>query len=947
VKTRRYLGGRFGTRMSVLALVSLLSIGLIAASQIGASASPASLTLTPNSVTGGNSPAGTIQLTDPAPSGGVQFMLKSSDDHIASTPARVMVAAGSTTVSFVVSTQPVSSSQDVKIGAWSSSLHARLSATLTVTPDASSPPPPPPSPPANTAPPTVSGSAVVGQALNATSGSWSGTTPISYAYQWLRCNSSGASCSSISGATASSYTPVTADVASTLRAQVTASNSAGQATAQSAQTQAVQSAAASTFGTTTVGTATDYATADLKEVSVYSVAQAGSVSKLTGYISGLGASSGSQRLRAVLYADSSGSPGALLGTSNEITVAGGKAWGWVDFPFPSAISISAGKVWMGYIATSTSNLTQLRYSSVTNELHYNNNSYSSGASSPFGTPKLASMHYSLYGTYASTSSASTLPVNTTAPTVSGSAVVGQALNATSGSWSGTTPISYAYQWLRCNSTGGSCSSIAGATTSAYTSVTADVGSTLRAQVTASNSAGQATAQSAQTQVMQAAPSPSPSPGAGLANLWVGASGTCARSASPVAYSAATSCGTFDAAYHAAVMNDTVDVKCGTYPGWTFSLDSKKTGGTVTFQPESTGCVTVNGLVSFGANASYITIHGFTINNPNVTIANVTSGVNRNVTIDGNLLNVGQKTNGYTVGLYTNIDGWRITNNTIGPTCCGYNAGGTSGNSPVGINIGKPSTTAPNANNVTISNNLIQYVMRDTQYWPTSQFGPAPDQTCTNARGCHIDGIHIWGLTNSTISYNRLYGVECQGIFLEPTNGSLNSNVNIIGNAISDVVGGCSNKGIYVNANGSTTTTSGTWNIAFNSGNSQLILTNGCGGCAAGTVWNLTGNAMTLFVTNASGNNAGCQVPGTTINYSYNVWGSGGTGQACGANDIVSSVAFVNAADPPSAGIDLHLGATGAADNFVPSAVCTAITTTDMDGQARSAGARCDAGADER
>ena len=63
----------------------------------------------------------------------------------------------------------------------------------------------PPSPPSNTALPVVSGTAQQGQALSTSKGTWTGS-PTSYAYQWQDCNSSGASCSAISGATASSYT---------------------------------------------------------------------------------------------------------------------------------------------------------------------------------------------------------------------------------------------------------------------------------------------------------------------------------------------------------------------------------------------------------------------------------------------------------------------------------------------------------------------------------------------------------------------------------------------------------------------------------------------------------------------------------------------------------------------------------------------------------------------
>src|SRR5947207_6873638 len=87
----------------------------------------------------------------------------------------------------------------------------------------------PASPPVNTALPVVSGTAQVGQTLTASTGSWGGTQPLSYAYQWQRCDS-GATCGAIVGATGSSYLVAGGDAGMTLRVAVTASNSAGSAT---------------------------------------------------------------------------------------------------------------------------------------------------------------------------------------------------------------------------------------------------------------------------------------------------------------------------------------------------------------------------------------------------------------------------------------------------------------------------------------------------------------------------------------------------------------------------------------------------------------------------------------------------------------------------------------------------------------------------------------------
>ena len=80
-----------------------------------------------------------------------------------------------------------------------------------------------------------------------------------------------------------------------------------------------------------------------------------------------------------------------------------------------------------------------------------------------------------------------VPVNTTLPAISGTAEQGQTLSVDTGSWD-NSPTSYAYQWQRCDSSGNNCVDISGATSNSYDLVAADVGSTLRATVTATNDA---------------------------------------------------------------------------------------------------------------------------------------------------------------------------------------------------------------------------------------------------------------------------------------------------------------------------------------------------------------------------------------------------------------------------------------------------------------------------
>jgi hypothetical protein len=104
-----------------------------------------------------------------------------------------------------------------------------------------------PPPPSDISPPTISGSAVQGQALTETRGSWS-NAPTSYGYQWEDCDSSGANCSAITGATGQTYVLTATDVGDTLRAQETASNAGGTGGAASSAATALAQAASSGVG---------------------------------------------------------------------------------------------------------------------------------------------------------------------------------------------------------------------------------------------------------------------------------------------------------------------------------------------------------------------------------------------------------------------------------------------------------------------------------------------------------------------------------------------------------------------------------------------------------------------------------------------------------------------------------------------------------------------------
>jgi sugar lactone lactonase YvrE len=289
-----------------------------------------------------------------------------------------------------------------------------------------------PQPPSNTVPPTISGTAQQGQTLGASTGTWTGS-PTSYSYQWQRCDPLGANCAAIPLATGTSYGPVDADVGSTLRVTVVASNPAGPSVpATSAPSEVVTASRLPPVNTT--------------PPSIDGLAQVGQA---------LSASTGTW----------TGSPTSY-------------SYEWVRCRGARCRVITR--------ATSPSYLLVRRDVGATLRVTVVA-SNSAGPSAPVTSAPSEVV------------TASQLPpVNTSLPSIGGLAQSGQALSASTGTWTGS-PTSYSYQWVRCDAAGVNCSPIPGAGASSYVLGEADVGATLRVVVIASNSAGASVpATSAQT-----------------------------------------------------------------------------------------------------------------------------------------------------------------------------------------------------------------------------------------------------------------------------------------------------------------------------------------------------------------------------------------------------------------------------------------------------------------
>lgn len=295
--------------------------------------------------------------------------------------------------------------------------------------------------PVNQSLPTISGSAVRGQSLTATSGSWSGS-PTSFSYQWQRCDAGGGSCSTIGGATGSGYTVADADVGKTLRVVVTANNADGTGQATSGPTAVVTATAAPV---STSDPAISGSPVDGQTLTTTSGGWIGTAPITFAY----------QWVRC-------GSDGGAADGSNCAFISGANGTSY------RLTSADVGRRMRVRVTATNSAGAQTAASNPTSTVQ------ASGASGP--------------------------PRNTREPSTSGTATQGQTLSATNGEWVGAAPITYAYQWVRCGADGGkgdgsNCPAISGATTSRYVLTASDVGHRLRIRVTARNARGTATSAS--------------------------------------------------------------------------------------------------------------------------------------------------------------------------------------------------------------------------------------------------------------------------------------------------------------------------------------------------------------------------------------------------------------------------------------------------------------------
>jgi hypothetical protein len=292
-------------------------------------------------------------------------------------------------------------------------------------------------PPSNVTLPQLSGTERDGQTLTADDGDWTGTGPLSYSYQWERCDTGGSNCTDIGGATSATYVLTGADIGHAVRVEVTATNVAGNAAASSSPTTAVIADPPSNTAVPSLsGSATEGSTLTLDT-------------------------------------------GTWTGTS---PLAYDVVWQRCDAAGANCQAIP-GETGSTYTLT-TADLDATIRALVT-------------ASNTAGVAAVASAP--------TVAVAMDPPANTVVPVVSGDRVDGETLTAGEGTWSGTQPLLYTYQWQRCDEIGNNCANVAGATNPAFTLTGAAIGQVVRVLVTAANDAGSAAAASVITSPVAAAP----------------------------------------------------------------------------------------------------------------------------------------------------------------------------------------------------------------------------------------------------------------------------------------------------------------------------------------------------------------------------------------------------------------------------------------------------------
>jgi hypothetical protein len=292
---------------------------------------------------------------------------------------------------------------------------------------------------------------VVGISLSCNTGTWIGTAPISYTYQWKRAPNT-----AIPGATANDYVPVAGDIGFFLLCTVTANNAFGVVSASTLVSTAVVPLAV--VPTNTALPVIDDSTPLVGETLHCST----------------GAWSGSPTSFTYQWFHGVGLPIPAATSSSYLVLAtdDGTSLFCQVTAINSAGSASADAVTVGPVGFAPLNTVAPEVIELTPE---EGETLTTSDGTWAGTAPIT-FTYQWYQRIAEA------PAIDVAPVVSGSLTVGQVLHCTTGTWNGDTPILYDYQWQRG-------ATPIGINSADYSTVLADIGASIHCTVTATNAVG--------------------------------------------------------------------------------------------------------------------------------------------------------------------------------------------------------------------------------------------------------------------------------------------------------------------------------------------------------------------------------------------------------------------------------------------------------------------------
>jgi hypothetical protein len=149
-----------------------------------------------------------------------------------------------------------------------------------------------------------------------------------------------------------------------------------------------------TFGSTDVGISTQNTGADRVWISSFTLSEAAQVQRLVAH---LAPGSSTSSVHGVIYADASGTPTTLLGTTANVTVANSSTPGWVPLPFGAPVALAPGTYWIG---THTMFQLAIAYQSAMGISKFNNDTFSDGADATYaGGAQSFTLELSIYAEY--------------------------------------------------------------------------------------------------------------------------------------------------------------------------------------------------------------------------------------------------------------------------------------------------------------------------------------------------------------------------------------------------------------------------------------------------------------------------------------------------------------------------------------------------------------------